>query len=233
MRVQDYETLAASTDAASLQQGLAGFARQRRFESAALALVLGRPAGPAHAALLGPAPAGFLASLQTPTPTGLAAELLGAMLPLTLDAACFARHGGAAAPHEPGFGFGVAACVHLAGRRHVLLRLDRADALDANDEGLLHAQADAQMLVHHLIDTALRLLGPPALGLAAYPRLTAREREVLGWTAQGKSQGLVAQILGVSPHTVDFHLRSLLRKLAVGNKQQAVLRALQLGLLPA
>ena len=47
----------------------------------------------------------------------------------------------------------------------------------------------------------------------------------------GKSAGDVAQILGLSEHTVVFHLRNVARKLDASTKHQAVLKALALGLI--
>ena len=47
----------------------------------------------------------------------------------------------------------------------------------------------------------------PTLGLL--PELSMRETEVLAWVAQGKSNGLIGEILGISSHTVDAHLRRI------------------------
>lgn len=61
--------------------------------------------------------------------------------------------------------------------------------------------------------------------------LTAREREVLRWTAAGKTADEVGAILGISERTVTFHITSSLVKLNVVNKTQAVAKALLLNLL--
>ncbi|MCU0837191.1 MAG: LuxR family transcriptional regulator [Rhodospirillales bacterium] len=61
-------------------------------------------------------------------------------------------------------------------------------------------------------------------------RLTDRERECLTWTARGKSAWAISMILGVSEHTVNFHLKSVMRKLKAGNRIQAVALAVRLGL---
>ncbi len=61
-------------------------------------------------------------------------------------------------------------------------------------------------------------------------RLTDRERECLTWTARGKSAWAISVILGVSEHTVNFHLKSVMRKLKAGNRIQAVALAVRLGL---
>jgi DNA-binding CsgD family transcriptional regulator len=62
------------------------------------------------------------------------------------------------------------------------------------------------------------------------PRLTKREREVLGWMAQGKSTGVIASIMGVSEHTVDTLTRRTFQKLGVNDRISAVLKAVGAGL---
>jgi len=59
--------------------------------------------------------------------------------------------------------------------------------------------------------------------------LTEREIEILTWTAQGKTSGEIAQILGRSVATVNFHLQNAMGKLNVVNKTQAAIKAHQLG----
>ncbi len=62
------------------------------------------------------------------------------------------------------------------------------------------------------------------------PALTARELEVLRWTADGKSAQDIAEILLLSKNTVDFHIRNSIMKLDAPNKTAAVVRAVLLGL---
>lgn len=51
--------------------------------------------------------------------------------------------------------------------------------------------------------------------------LTAREGEVLSWLSKGKTNRDIAQILGVSPRTVDKHLEQIYSKLGVENRTAA------------
>ena len=51
--------------------------------------------------------------------------------------------------------------------------------------------------------------------------LTAREAEVLFWIARGKSNRDIAQILGMSPRTVNKHLEQIYVKLGVENRAAA------------
>jgi LuxR family transcriptional regulator, quorum-sensing system regulator SolR len=61
--------------------------------------------------------------------------------------------------------------------------------------------------------------------------MTAREREVLRWTAEGKTAYEIGQILCVSERTVNFHINNVVSKLGASNKIQAAVKAACLGLL--
>lgn len=61
--------------------------------------------------------------------------------------------------------------------------------------------------------------------------LSPREKEILGWTKDGKSRWEISKILGISDETVKFHLRNAVRKLGVTNRTQAVAVALATGLI--
>jgi DNA-binding NarL/FixJ family response regulator len=52
-------------------------------------------------------------------------------------------------------------------------------------------------------------------------RLTSRESEVLSWLAKGKTNRDIAQILGLSPRTIDKHLEQIYAKLGVENRTSA------------
>jgi DNA-binding NarL/FixJ family response regulator len=61
--------------------------------------------------------------------------------------------------------------------------------------------------------------------------LTAKEREVLGWLADGRTNAEIASQLFVAPSTVKTHLAHIYAKLGAKNRQGAVSRAVELGLL--
>jgi LuxR family transcriptional regulator/LuxR family quorum-sensing system transcriptional regulator CciR len=69
----------------------------------------------------------------------------------------------------------------------------------------------------------------PTLG--ELPSLSAREAEVLRWVVRGKSNAAIGDILGISAHTVDAHLRRIYLKLGVFDRISAALRALGFGLI--
>jgi DNA-binding NarL/FixJ family response regulator len=62
------------------------------------------------------------------------------------------------------------------------------------------------------------------------PRLSERERIVLTAMADGLSNKEIARRLGISFHTVKFHVASILEKLDVETRTEAVIKAAQLGL---
>lgn len=61
--------------------------------------------------------------------------------------------------------------------------------------------------------------------------LTNREREVLKWSASGKTYVEIGMILSVDERTVKFHLVNAMRKLNATNKTEAAVKAAVLGLL--
>jgi DNA-binding NarL/FixJ family response regulator len=63
--------------------------------------------------------------------------------------------------------------------------------------------------------------------------LTPRVAEVLLWVAQGKTNGDIATILGISESTVKKHLLEIFQELGVETRSSAVLRALEILSSPA
>jgi len=61
-------------------------------------------------------------------------------------------------------------------------------------------------------------------------RLTSRERAIARRLVEGGSLKVMAASLGLSPHTVDTHLRNIYGKLGVHSKSAAVVRLLREGL---
>jgi len=61
--------------------------------------------------------------------------------------------------------------------------------------------------------------------------LTQREKECLLWATEGKTTWETSRILRISERTVTFHLQNVQGKLGVSNRQQAVARAVSLGII--
>lgn len=61
--------------------------------------------------------------------------------------------------------------------------------------------------------------------------LTAREVEVLNLMAEGLTNKAIARRLGITDHTVKYHVNAILGKLAAQSRTEAVVRATRLGLI--
>jgi DNA-binding NarL/FixJ family response regulator len=96
-----------------------------------------------------------------------------------------------------------------------------ARALDAVLEGLVVLDDDF----------AEETLRPPPRALGTFEELTPREIEVLELLALGLSNREIAERLGVSFHTVKFHVNSILGKLGAESRTQVVALAARAGLL--
>jgi LuxR family quorum-sensing system transcriptional regulator CciR len=80
---------------------------------------------------------------------------------------------------------------------------------------------------------AYSMFAEPVPDQSVAPHLTDRERECLCWTARGKSAWAISMILHVSEHTVNFHLKSAMKKFGTTNRVQAVAAAVRYGLIQA
>ncbi len=55
--------------------------------------------------------------------------------------------------------------------------------------------------------------------------LNEREVEVLTWVARGKTSADIAQIIGLTKRTVDFHIDNAREKLGAATRTEAVVKA--------
>lgn len=63
------------------------------------------------------------------------------------------------------------------------------------------------------------------------PCLTPKQRDVLSWVKDGKTNSEIAEIMTVSVKTIEFHMSAILDKLGATNRISAVVIALQRGLI--
>lgn len=117
-----------------------------------------------------------------------------------------------------------------------------AAALAAGARAVVRRDADPQVLVAALAAAASGLVAfDPAVAdsRAAADRsedrvveeLTPREGEVLALMAEGLTNRQIAGRLGVSDHTVKFHVDTILGKLGAHSRTEAVTRAARAGLI--
>jgi DNA-binding NarL/FixJ family response regulator len=112
-----------------------------------------------------------------------------------------------------------------------------AEALQAAVRGLAEGLA---VLSPEILRQALEAANSPAL--AAGPlgaedelpgeSLTEREKDVLLRLAQGLTNKQIALALGISEHTVKFHVSSIYTKLGVSNRTEAVRKGARRGWVP-
>jgi len=83
------------------------------------------------------------------------------------------------------------------------------------------------------VDYDALLLAEPRIGDGdpSVESLTPREAQVLELLAEGLSNKGIAARLGISDHTVKFHVAAICGKLAADNRTEAVRRAIRRGLI--
>jgi DNA-binding CsgD family transcriptional regulator len=102
---------------------------------------------------------------------------------------------------------------------------DRLTALLSDIPGLRLARANEQA------DVALVSLHTAEKAGGEDAALTPREIQVLGLLAEGASNKSIARRLGISVHTVKFHVGSLLDKFEAIGRTDAVTQAVRLGVI--
>ena len=101
--------------------------------------------------------------------------------------------------------------------------------LGFEDRNLPQEDVEAVQLGGLMLTERLMMLAEPPE--AEVVGLTPRERDALGWVAQGKSDWEISVILGVSEATARWHVDNGRRKLGAVNRAQAVARMAAAGLL--
>jgi len=117
-----------------------------------------------------------------------------------------------------------------------------ASALHANVRSILSMDATATEITSALRAAASDLItlqpstfelfaadSRPALAPLEEP-LSSREIEVVRMLAEGLTNKVIAYRLGISEHTVKFHVTSIMGKLHAGSRTDAVMQAIRRGL---
>jgi two-component system, NarL family, nitrate/nitrite response regulator NarL len=132
----------------------------------------------------------------------------------------------------------------VAGRRPLVLLADHLDAeagCGAAMVSVLPRNAPAGQVEAAVVAAAAGLVvrvpgatASPAATVPGFarddpgaPLLTPREVEILALVGDGASNKAVARRLGISAHTVKFHLEAVFRKLGVTTRAEAVARGLR------
>lgn len=126
---------------------------------------------------------------------------------------------------EHGFGDGLVCQVFGPQARNALVSIGFHEGRPRPSQAKVTALQMASQLAH--LRFCALVEGPGA----SYRRLSPRELELLRWIARGKSNTSIAQIMGVSRHTVDTIMRRLFGKLDVTDRTRAAVRGLAFGLI--
>jgi two-component system, NarL family, response regulator YdfI len=116
-----------------------------------------------------------------------------------------------------------------AGVRAVLPR----DATPREITGALVAIASGLVAVHPEAIESLAVEQPASsrAAEAMHPPLTPRELDVLRMLAEGLGNKTISTRLGISEHTVKFHIASIFAKLNAGSRTEAVTQGVREGLI--
>jgi DNA-binding NarL/FixJ family response regulator len=123
------------------------------------------------------------------------------------------------------------------------------DAIDAGATAYLTKSATADEIIEAVRRASVgEVLIPVALFARAIARqrelgadraareklfgeFTPRELDALRLLAEGHDTSTLAELMGIAPHTVAWHIRHIIEKLGVHSKLQAVIAAARLGLI--
>ena len=95
---------------------------------------------------------------------------------------------------------------------------------------LRHVMASLALIRDFVFESSLKFIPSRTRSLREV-RLTNRELECLQWAMAGKSSWEISRILNRSEATINFHIANIKQKFEVGSRQQAIIKAIRLGLL--
>ena len=86
------------------------------------------------------------------------------------------------------------------------------------------------LLANHAHEAINRFISYDDYRIRVSP-LSNREKECLRWSTEGLTTTAISSKMGITHSTVTFHLQNAMRKLGASNRQQAIARALMLGVI--
>lgn len=93
-----------------------------------------------------------------------------------------------------------------------------------------HCMPALALIRDYVFESSRRFAGLTGASAGAI-HLTPRELESLKWAMEGKSSWEISKILRCSEATVNFHFANIRSKFSVSTRQQAVVKAIRLGLI--
>ena len=129
-----------------------------------------------------------------------------------------------------GLNSGISFPIHTAQGDSAMLSLASPEQHHKTQPRIVEAMPYVQLFTAYLHETVRRVFAEQMLPVS-HVELTPREQECLLWVTEGKTTWETSQILNISERTVTFHLQNTVDKLGVVNRQQAVARAVALGII--
>jgi DNA-binding CsgD family transcriptional regulator len=122
--------------------------------------------------------------------------------------------------------------IPICGRNGELAGLGMASSTGGvrPDRNLL-SKIQALAFQFHLVFTELEEKHLPETDADKKVYLTDREKEILLWAAEGKSDSTIAEIIGVSHSTIRFHMSNIFKKLNANERTFATVKAIRQGLI--
>jgi DNA-binding CsgD family transcriptional regulator len=124
---------------------------------------------------------------------------------------------------------GIAVAMKLPGQRRFAFGVESDEPKEPSEDELAWRLSGFALVMAYAHVAVENVLAPSLGGQPQNNPLSPRQREVLQWTAQGKSAWDVAQILSISTNTVNQHLHAIIRTLNVANKAHAAAMATKAG----
>ena len=112
---------------------------------------------------------------------------------------------------------------------YVLKETGPGELVNAVREVNLGNQFLSAKLSERFLSGGQRIAGTPS---DAYESLTAREREILQMTVEGRTSAEIGEKLKISPRTVEVHRSNLADKLGIKNQADLIRFAIKRGILP-
>ncbi|MFI4939786.1 MAG: helix-turn-helix transcriptional regulator, partial [Burkholderiales bacterium] len=131
-----------------------------------------------------------------------------------------------------GFGLrsGITYPVHGASGEFGMLSFVSNDLEHVAKNECFDALAHFSLIRDYVFESSLKFLGSSDYEQDSVA-LTSRELECLKWIMEGKSSWEISNILRRSESAVNFHVTNLKRKFNVNTRQQAVVKAIKMGML--
>jgi LuxR family quorum-sensing transcriptional regulator LasR len=98
------------------------------------------------------------------------------------------------------------------------------------DKTIGHFLPDLSLIRDYAFESSLKLMAQRSDPEAA-PHLTKRELEVINWVMVGKSSWEISKITSCSEATINFHISNIRQKFNVNTRQQALVKAIALGII--